>query len=311
MLTKTMRERIAEHVIPTDGTSGLLTRSELPLERLAVVGLGATVRHAKRSADAMRDVTVDLIEHHQFRAVAIEGTGSPFNTAAGLDRYVTHGEGDPLALIRASQGFLHAHEIEDLIVALRAHNQNHPEELVRIVHDNEHREPAKSLIEVEHELSDQALTWRAATGHRIVHWGGAAHVVAGEPRGIATGGEPDPGLAHRNAGGHLRSALGSGYAAVAVTVGAVDAGAGHAPIPAVASSFSESPLNDVPDVGWLATRGAPAALVPWLDAPLRIRCVGPAYDPLRDRDHFITAPRVRDAVDAFLHVKRSTVITPL
>lgn len=249
----------------------------------------------------MRAMLFDAIDRHGYRAIVLEGTDPPFATAAALDEYVTTGAGDPLALLSASQVFLRTTEILDLVHALRARNAEHPVDPVRIVHAQ--ASSATSLEAMEREMAERTLVWHRDTGHRIVHWGGIAHIVAGDHRGLAPGGGT-----HRSSGGHLRSALGDGYVAIAATVGELDDGS----VPPTPPQFTEAPLSEI-DSGWLPIRGidAPEAVRAWLEGPLRTRLVGPHYDPGADADHHVTGPSVHEAVDGFLHARRSEPMHPL
>lgn len=275
----------------------------------AVVGLGAAVRHAADTLAAMRSVTEDLVARHGFRAVFFEGTDPPFSTAPALDRFLVEGVGDPRVIVAKSQGFLHHREFLDLVLALRARNVAHPGDPVRIVHDLATKAVPTTLAAIERDMADRVLAWRESHGHKVVHWGGAAHILAGDPRGVSPGGV---GETHRNAGGHLRAALGDAFVAVAATVGQVDAGDGYSAIPPTPASFTEAPFAALPGTSWIPVRGVVTLpeVTAWLDAPLRTRMVGPVHDPDRDEEHHMSAPSVRRAVDAFLHRGRSRSVSP-
>ncbi|WP_307845719.1 erythromycin esterase family protein [Saccharomonospora sp. NB11] len=122
-----------------------------------------------------------LIEHAGFRALFIEGTEE---TGLTLDRYLYTGEGDLRALVRSSQSFLRAVDVEDVLRGLRSWNREHPDDPVSVVSVPNPVE-ADSLAGIEAALADTVLTWRAETGQRIVHWGGIAHLVAGETRRLS------------------------------------------------------------------------------------------------------------------------------
>jgi erythromycin esterase len=66
-----------------------------------------------------------LVEHAGFRTVAFE---NDFATGLAIDRYVTTGEGDPVALVsEMSSPFWATEEIVDLDRWLRSYNQTHTE----------------------------------------------------------------------------------------------------------------------------------------------------------------------------------------
>jgi erythromycin esterase len=295
---------VAEHTrpLPLDGAP------ELPpaLSRAAVVGLGAAVRSARELVLAAHALLRALVADG-VRAVMIEGTDQPHGTAAALDRWVRTGDGDPVALLRASQGFLHHTEALDVLRWLRAHAVDHPDDPVRVVHSDPEPPAPEGLAEVERELARRVLDWHRRTGQRVAHWGGTAHLVAADERVIPTA----PWETHRNAGGHLRAALGAGYAAVALTIGR---GSVPFPLPRVASGFTESLLAGAPGPVLLPLddlAGAPEGIRAWARSPLTTRMVGPVYDPVRDTDFRVEAGPVADSVDVLVHVPVGTAVTPL
>jgi erythromycin esterase len=154
------------------------------------------VRSARELVAATHVLLRALVEQAGFRAVAIEGTQE---TGMALDRFVRTGAGDPAALLAASQSFLRVHEALTVVRSLRAWTREHPDDPLSIVHDpTPYRAPA-GLTEAEAALAHDDLTWHADTGQRIVHWGGTAHLVVGDPRTIP------PGETQRNAGGIMHA----------------------------------------------------------------------------------------------------------
>ncbi|MEU3269965.1 erythromycin esterase family protein [Saccharomonospora sp. NPDC006951] len=269
-----------------------------------VAGLATSIRHARELVLATHVLLASLVETAGFRAVGIEGTDSGYDTAAALDGYVRTGDGDPSALLAASQGFLRTCEALEVIRWLRDRNVRNPGDPVSVVHDDSPGE-VSSLDDVERDLARRNLAWLERTGQRIVHWGGTAHTLPADPRVIP------PATSGRNAGGILRSELGGGYAAAALTVGG-----GNAPfsVPAPPAGFLESAfagiggpvLLELPDPGT-----ADPAVAAWLRTPVRTRMIGPSYDPADDENFRIEAGPLTETAAAIVHVPRFGPVTPL
>lgn len=273
------------------------------LSQARIVGLASSVRSARELVIATHVLLRVLVEQAGFRAVAIEGTSE---TAVALDRFVRTNEGDPAALLAASQSFLRTHEALTVIRWLRAWAKAHPDDPVSIVHDRARGRPPGSLAEIETYLADSDLAWHAETGQRIVHWGGTAHVIAGDPRTVP------PEETHRNAGGIMRAELRHGYGVAALTTGS-----GSAPfaIPAPPHEFTEHAFADTPhDIALLEianSNSVPQPVADWLHRPLRTRMIGPHYDATRDQDFRVDAGPLHECVDVMIHTSRITATSPL
>lgn len=273
------------------------------LSQAKVVGLASSVRSARELVVAAHILLRALVEQAGFRAVAIEGTTE---TAVALDRFVRTGDGDPAALLATSQSFLRTHEALAVIRWLRAWTDAHPDDPVSIVHDRARSTPPGNLAEIEAHLADSDLTWHTDTRQRIVHWGGTAHVIAGDPRTVP------PDETHRNAGGILRAELGDSYGVAALTTGS-----GSAPfaIPAPPHDFTEHAFIDAPhDIAFLELANltsVPQPVADWLRRPLRTRMIGPHYDPTRNQDSRVDAGPLHECVDVLIHAPRITATSPL
>jgi len=273
------------------------------LRDAAVVGLAAAIRTTRELNLASHAIARSLVLHAGFRAVHIEGTT---DTGAGLDRYVTTGAGDPIGLVRTSQGFVRTAETLELVRWLREYNLEHPDDPARVVHTDGDPAPG-SPGAVEDQLADVDLRWRERTGSSIVHLGGMAHMIVGDPRTLSPYSQTG-----RSAGALLRGALGTGYHAIALT-----AGSGHAPLPVpeVPEDFVESALDRLPLPALMLPlrvgSAAPPAVSRWLRTPLRIRCVGPNYDPEKAADFHLTAGPTNEAIDTVVHIQRVTPTSPL
>jgi len=273
------------------------------LRDAAVVGLAAAIRTTRELNLASHAIARSLVLHAGFRAIHIEGT---IDTGAGLDRYVTTGAGDPIGLVRTSQGFVRTAEMLEFVRWLREYNLEHRDDPARIVHADGDPAPG-SLGAVEDHLADVDLRWRERTDSSIVHLGGMAHMIVGDPRTLSPYSQTG-----RSAGALLRGALGAGYHAIALT-----AGSGHAPLPVpeVPEDFVESCLDRLPLPSLMLPlrvgSGAPPAVSRWLRTPLRIRCVGPNYDPEKAADFHLTAGPTNEAIDTIVHIRRVTPTSPL
>lgn len=113
--------------ISPDGDPPDLTNSTLGSD---IVGIATGLRSGHESLLGAHMVLRALVAAG-FRAVALEGTT---DTSADLHRWITHGHGDPRALLLASQAFLHNVETLSLLRSLRAHNESHPDDQITLVH---------------------------------------------------------------------------------------------------------------------------------------------------------------------------------
>jgi hypothetical protein len=200
------------------------------------------VRTARESVLATGVLLRCLIEHAGFRALFIEGTEE---TGLTLDRYLYTGGGRSAGARAVESAVLRAVDVEDVLRGLRSWNREHPDDPVSVVSVPNPVE-ADSFAGIEAALADTVLTWRAETGQRIVHWGGIAHLVAGDPRRLP------PDHVGRSAGGVLRARLGSGYAVGTLTIGS---GRAPFPVPDPRPDFLESAFEGIP----AGHRGAVAA----------------------------------------------------
>ncbi|MFD3684749.1 erythromycin esterase family protein [Nocardiopsis sp. NPDC058631] len=301
---------LAEPIAPHDRT--------IPLHpgggpaKASVLGLAATTRVTRELTVAARLLLRSAVEDHGFRALAIEGTQGPFAAAAALlDHYVTTGEGDPAALLLASQGFLHTGEALDLVTWLRGWAAEHPDDPVRVVHEtaSEASSAPADLAQVEADLARRDLEWHGRTGQRVVHWGGTAHLVAASPRILGEA----PEELHPSAGHRLRAELGDRYAVVALTFGRGEI-LGHPALPP-SPDLAESAFEGVPhqafhlDLAHLAD--APDDVVAWWRRTSRVRCVGPSHDRDNEARTWVEAPGTAPVADAFVHMARVSAPTPL
>ena len=155
-------------------------------------------------------------------------------------------------------------------------------------------------------LAERDLDWHAATGQQVVHCGGTAHLLVGDPRLVP------PDHTHTNAGGLLRRELGTGFAVLALTVGA---GAAPFPVPSPPPDYVEHVFADVEtDAALLDLATAadgPPPVRDWARRPISTRMIGPAYDPARDHESRIDTGPLTEAIDVIVHIPRFRSATPI
>jgi erythromycin esterase len=285
----------------------------------AVVGLGASTHGARQLTTLAASMLEVLVADLGFRALAVEAT--PLG-GARVDHHLHTGEGDARdALVE-----LHPHhrteEMADVVRWLRAWNDSHPTDTVRFAGvDLEAGEPVSGdvIAHVEPRLAGNIVDLHDRSGSRIAYWGGFSHTAVGDARVVSY---PGRRAVHRNAGSHLRRHFGAGYVSIGLTFGqgTADAGPGPVAVPPPAEDFAEAVLHAVPGapdpylVGWRpgAYDGAlPPAVRAWLDAPAKLRLVGPWYDPAHDAEVHMTGGSLADWFDALVHVRRVTPVASL
>jgi erythromycin esterase len=251
-----------------------------------VVALGSAVRQSHELLTLTHRVMRFLIDQHGFRSVMLEGDES---ASILLDTYVRTGKGDPRAILAGARPFWRFAEILDAVGWIRSRNERNPGDPVRFVHLTEEARAAMPQLasggDHERRLADTTIAWHAQTGHRIVYWGGLAHTA----NGVATG---------RNAGGYLRARFGSGYVSIALTF---HDGSLPARVEAPPADYVEAMLGGV-DIGpyLLGIHGRwPDSVREWLDAPAKVRLIGPGVHELR-------GPSLRSWFDFIFHSPRVT-----
>jgi erythromycin esterase len=229
-----------------------------------VVALGAATRLSHELGVLAHRLLRTLVIEHGFRALFLEGDDA---VSATLDADLRTGA-DPAALLAGARSFWRNAEILDVLRWVGAHNRDHPDDPVRIVHPGPADRGTGTSTDpatVEPALARTVTDWLDRTGQRVVYWGGVMHTV---PRPAAV----------RPAGSLLRERLGAGFASVGLTFHHGDIGE---PVPPPPADHLESVLGRAgPPVYALDLRGeAPAPVRAWLDEPARGRLIGPRYDP--------------------------------
>lgn len=125
-------------------------------------------------------------------------------------------------------------------------------------------------LDLDHRMANSMIWWHENTGDKIMYWGGIAHTAKGSL--LATG---------RSAGSYLQEHFGSGYKSIGATF---HHGLGADPVPAPSAEFAEAVLGKIDLDTCLLNFNAsqPDSVRVWLNAPTKIRVIGPYYDPEED-----------------------------
>ncbi|WP_250290231.1 erythromycin esterase family protein [Streptomyces atroolivaceus] len=99
-------------------------------EDAAVVGYGAGTRGAHELSAMQVRIARLLVEEAGFRAVALD---QDWTLCVLLDTYLRTGTGDPVSLLEAAEPFARTEEVLALLRWMRAFNQAHPNDPVRLV----------------------------------------------------------------------------------------------------------------------------------------------------------------------------------
>jgi len=95
-----------------------------------IVGLGGSTRGAHELSALAHRILRYLVERIGFRALVLEES---WTKGFELDEYVRTGSGDPRALLADAWLPFRTEEILDVLRWLRADNERHPDDLVRVV----------------------------------------------------------------------------------------------------------------------------------------------------------------------------------
>lgn len=125
-------------------------------------------------------------------------------------------------------------------------------------------------LDLDHRMANNMIWWHENTGDKIVYWGGIAHTAKDSL--LETG---------PSAGSYLWEHFRSGYTSLGVTF---HHGSGADPIPEPSEGFAESVLGEVDLQTYLLNLNAsqPDSVRSWLNAPTKVRVIGPYYDPEKD-----------------------------
>ncbi|WP_158883163.1 erythromycin esterase family protein [Amycolatopsis anabasis] len=264
-----------------------------------VVALAASVRTSHELSVLAHRMLRFLVEDQGFRSLALEGDD---DLSVRLDEHVTTGEGDPRDLLARARSFYRTAEILDVVRWIRAYNAGHPADPVRFaLADRPARGPANPLAEIERGLAENTIRWHERTGHKIVYWGGIAHVAHGPARNVG------PGLTHRNAGSYLRERFGAGFVPIGLTF---HHGELPYPVPAPPEDFADAVLGAAGlDAYLLDLRAdAPEPVRAWFDAPAKTRLIGPTFDAAHNADYRLSGGSLAEWFACLAHVREVTPV---
>ncbi|SDN39722.1 erythromycin esterase family protein [Allokutzneria albata] len=239
-----------------------------------VVALGASARTARELSLFSHRILRFLVEHKGFRSLALEGDDV---ASVYLDDYVRSGLGDPREVLAGARSFWRTEEILETVRWLRAYNERHPHDPVRIAHPPR---PMSTSGDLERQLADNTIAWQERTGHKVVYWGGLAHTAISSPS--------------TTAGGHLRERYGSDFVSVGLTFHHGDV---LFPVPAPPADFAEAAFEQVDLDAFY--------LVPPSDSLARkTRVIGPLPEP----DHHLSGGSLHEWFDVVFHVREATPV---
>ncbi|MFB9904568.1 erythromycin esterase family protein [Allokutzneria oryzae] len=301
----TITDWLNEHAHPVAPTPSAESADLLPLGDLVgdavVVALSQSSRQARELSLLSHRILRFLVEHKGFRSVVLEGDDM---SSVYLDDYVRSGVGDPEEILAEARSFWRTEEILGMVRWVRSYNERHPGDPVRIAHPSHFPAELGSLTEIERLLAQNTIKWHDSTKHKIVYWGGTAHVSKGDPRTVSPS---TPTETSRNAGGWLRERFGSGFVSIGMTFHH-----GDVPyrVPAPPAEFAESALGDVDlDAFFLDLRGDhPAPVDAWLHTPTKTRLIGPHYDFDNDADHHLAGGSFAGWFDVVFHVRQASSV---
>ncbi|RAL21983.1 erythromycin esterase family protein [Thermoflavimicrobium daqui] len=148
-------------------------------------------------------------------------------------------------------------------------------------------------LDLDQRFARNMILWHKHTGHKIVYWGGVAHVANNNII-------PNRGY---SVGSYLRKFFGSGYSSICLTF---HHGSGLNPISPPSSEFVEFVLSKASmDTFLLDLRiEKPKSVQSWLRTPTKMRAIGPYYDPKKDPTHL--KGLLSDWFDVIIHIQEIT-----
>lgn len=278
-----------------------------------VVALGVPTHGARELTTITQQLLEVMVEHIGFRALAMEEDGP---ACSRIDDHLLTGRGDLLGLVGGLGPHHQTREVLDILSWMRARNQATPADPVHFVGLTPSLDDlpagADHIAYIEPRLAENAIRWHERTGDKMVYVGGFTHTAVGDARTVSIA---ERTATHRNAGSHLKDHFGKAYLSLCLTFnrGSVDPGPGPLEVPPSADGFTEALLHQAGPGPYLLDISVdptgPAR--PWLEAPAKLRLVGPWYDPANDTAFHMTGGSLADWFDALIHIDQVTPTYPL
>lgn len=171
-----------------------------------------------------------------------------------------------------------------------------------------HEYHALSTIEVDEQFAENLIWWHKYTDTKLVYWGGISHAAAaihvlgpGHDRGFKR---------RRSAGSLLRDHFGRRYASVGLTF---HHGSVPGSVPPPPSDFADAVLGSTDLSAYLLDlhSGRPEAVRRWLEAPTKLRLIGPGYKPEADAAYYTSGGSLANWFDIIIHSRKVTPTRPL
>jgi erythromycin esterase len=163
----------------------------------------------------------------------------------------------------------------------------------------------------DQQMAENLSWWRDHTAGKIVYWAASAH-TANAPR-LAISYPPFPPAQGQSAGAYLRRRYGHGYVSVGMTFhhGAVNVGWNPPEplrVPEPPGQFADRALGDAGPGSFILDLHAPApdAVRAWLNAPAKLRVIGPSYEPANDADYHMSGGSLAQWFDAIIRLEEVT-----
>lgn len=168
----------------------------------------------------------------------------------------------------------------------------------------------------DQQMAENISWWRDQTSDKIVYWAANVHTANGPQLAISY--PPFPPSQGQSAGAYLRERYGHGYVSVGLTFhhGAVNAGWNPPKpfrVPEPPRQFADLALGDAGPGSFILDLHAPApdAVRAWLNAPARMRVIGPSYEPASDADYHMSGGSLAEWFDAIIQIEEATPTHPL
>jgi erythromycin esterase len=274
-----------------------------------VVGVGRPTHGAHELSTLTHRIVRLLVEHLGFRSLALE---EGWTTGIPIDEYLRTGSGDPRELVKGASPPHRTEEFLDVLRWMRAYNEVNPTDPLRFVGVDISNElhaidAMASMSYIESCLADNTIWWHEHTGHKIVYWSGS-HTAIGHARTVTF--PPAPPKTGRNAGSYLREHFGAGFVSVGLSF---HHGSVPNPVPAPTPGRADALLGSTGLAAYLLDLRAdqPDPVRTRLQAPAKLRLIGPNYDPDDDASHHMSGGSLNDWFDLIIHHREVTPTHPI